>query len=177
MLMMGELIAFFKSVIIILLKLVLLFLKKRHSKEQNLSENDTTNDSGFGSHSPSSREDEAFDLSSELDAEIGRLRTENKALRDIMSKEHHGPRSDFNRNAVKSLCSRRGTSLTDMSHHVDFVTSTPRSPAPDVAVHDVVCQKLMLKLQLEREENDRLQNYINDIMYMVLENRQSLLEK
>ncbi|XP_067685413.1 uncharacterized protein [Haliotis asinina] len=172
--MVGELLAFFKAVIILLLKLISLFLKKRH-KDQHQAE--TNNDSGFDSPTPSSKKDEEFDLSPELHAEISRLRTENKALRDIISKEHLSPRSHVSRNVETSTYGRRGTSLTDVSPHPDVVTSTPLSTPSDFGIHDVVCQKLMMKLQLEKRENDRLQNYINDIMYMVLENKQDLLEK
>lgn len=134
--------------------------------------------------------DEPLQKATQFDAEIERLGLQNMTLRDRLYRcelrsRKRSQLTDVSRVAsrTRSLSSVPGcqVSATEAArkHSVCDITrtSTPRAAKSDSSIDDIICGKLMKKLQWEREENRRLHGYINDLIYVVMETRPQLLEK
>ncbi|XP_067683189.1 uncharacterized protein [Haliotis asinina] len=126
-----------------------------------------------------------------MEAEIERLRLENRALREKLT--HGSPETvslsiqhprrrettvvwteDWEETCVIHT---RKVNLSDLPDDNDTETKSPSATASKVNALDVMHQKMKNKLRQVQEENSRLMNYINDVMYMVLDNKPQLLEK
>lgn len=126
-----------------------------------------------------------------MGAEIERLRLENRTLRENLTHDSNDTPSISIQHPRRRettvvwtedweetcIVHSRKVNLCELSGDKDTGKSTSSASSSDVSALEVVHQKLKRKLRHVQEENCRLTNYINDVMYIVLDNKPHLLEK